>query len=80
MKEHQAYIRNGHYSKSGIAAHKEFCDQPLDFKKPQILATIRGKNHQQVTQRLLTREAMEIRLHKQDWEVQDSTKTMATKS
>jgi hypothetical protein len=60
MKEHLGYIRNGHFSKSGIATHKGICDKPIDFAKPKILATIRGKNRRQTEERLLTREAMEI--------------------
>jgi hypothetical protein len=64
MKEHQAYIRNRHFSKSGIAEHQRFCDGQVNFDKPKILATVTGKNRHQVEARLQTREAMEIRLHK----------------
>jgi hypothetical protein len=64
MREPQAYVRNGHFSKSGIAAHKELSKQPVDFKRPKILTNICGKNPNQVAESLLTRESKAIRLYK----------------
>jgi hypothetical protein len=43
MWEHQGYIRTQNFKKSGIATHKSLCDGHVDFGKPKILATIRGK-------------------------------------
>ena len=40
LDEHKGYIRRGEWAKSGLAAHKEHCNAPIDWKKVEILSHV----------------------------------------
>ena len=62
-KEHRGYARRGENS-SGIAQHLNTgCGGSVDFKKPEILATVQCKSKKQADFFLKVREGMEIRCH-----------------
>ena len=63
MNEHRGYARRGENS-SGIAQHLNTgCGGSVDFKKPEILATVQCKSKKQADFLLKVREGMEIRCH-----------------
>ena len=43
-KEHKKAFETQKWTHSGIVAHKQVCDQPIDWENPKILDTMTGKN------------------------------------
>ena len=59
-KEHEsAVIKN--WSHSGITAHKEHCDAPIDWDNPDVLVTMQNRNKRALQYDLRVTEALEIR-------------------
>ena len=65
MAEHQGYIRRGEWNLSGIAAHKENCQNGnINFDEPEILAKIQAKSKRQADFKLDYMESLMIKLHR----------------
>lgn len=60
VKEHRKAVEHKKWSHSGITAHKEACDLPVDWENPQILATMAHKNKKVLKYNLRLREALQI--------------------
>ena len=64
MAEHKGYVRRGEWTMSGIAAHKEHCnDGNVNFDDPTILAKINARSKRQADFKLDYMEALMIKLH-----------------
>ena len=64
MAEHKGYIRRGEWNSSGIAAHKETCQEgSVNFDDPTILARINAKSKRQADFKLDYMESLMIKLH-----------------
>ena len=64
MYEHKGYIRRGEWDSSGIAAHKEHCQNGnVNFEDPEILARINAKSKKQADFKLDVMESLMIKLH-----------------
>ena len=60
MHEHKTAIEKQQWAHSGIAAHKRFCKEPVDWENPRILDTLQGKNKQWLRYNLRLRESIHI--------------------
>ena len=63
MDEHKGYIRRGEWAKSGLAAHKENCNAPIDWENVEILSHVHTKSKRQLPIRLDIMESLNIKLH-----------------
>ena len=62
-KEHKRATDLGDWQHSGIAAHKEHCQEAIDWTKPTVITTMTNKRKNKLTYDLKIREALEIRRH-----------------
>ena len=59
-REHGKAVEKGQWSHSGISAHKQTCDLPIDWEKPTILETMSGKSKLGLQYNLRLRESLYI--------------------
>ena len=59
-REHGKAAERGNWSHSGISAHKQHCDRPIDWEKPTVLDTMTGKNKLALQYNLRLRESLHI--------------------
>ena len=59
-KEHQRAAERGNWKHSGISAHKQWCDEPVDWDNPVVLDTLTGKNKTVLQYNLRLRESLYI--------------------
>ena len=62
-KEHKRAVETGNWHHSGISAHKEHCQSPIDWENPRVITTMNDKNKKKLNYDLKVREALEIRRH-----------------
>ena len=60
--EHRRATEKGNWSHSGIAQHKEHCNETVDWE-PEVIKTMSNKNKRKLAYDLKIREALEIRRH-----------------
>ena len=61
--EHKKAAEKGQWQHSGLTAHREHCNAPIDWENPRILATMQSKNQKSLDFDLQIREALEIMRH-----------------
>ena len=59
-KEHKKAYETQKWTHSGIVAHKQNCDQPIDWDNPTILDTMTGKNKTALYYDIRLRESLWI--------------------
>ena len=59
-KEHGKVVERGNWSHSGISAHKQTCDHPIDWENPIVLDTMTAKNKLALQYNLRLRESLHI--------------------
>ena len=59
-KEHQKAAERGRWGHSGISAHKQFCDEAVDWDNPVVLDAMTGKNKAALQYDLRLRESLHI--------------------
>ena len=59
-KEHKKAYMTQKWTHSGIVAHKQHCDQPVDWENPKILDTLSGKKKTQLYFDIRLRESLWI--------------------
>ena len=59
-KEDQKAAERGVWKHSGLSAHKQFCDEPVDWDNPVVLDTMTGKNKLALQYNLRLRESLHI--------------------
>ena len=53
-------LEKANWSHSGVCAHKQECDLPIDWEKPAVLDTMTGKNKTSLQYNLRLRESLHI--------------------
>ena len=59
-REHKRAVELQNWGHSGITAHKQHCDAPIDWDNPKILASFQNRNKRALDYDLQIREALEI--------------------